>query len=42
MRPSRIKITIERVFTPMEVFGHEINQASDGAAIPPCPFFEKG
>ena len=26
----------------MEVFGHEINQASDGAAIPPCPFFEKG
>ncbi|MHA2425347.1 MAG: TIGR04076 family protein [Candidatus Thorarchaeota archaeon] len=42
MKPSRLRITVERIFTPSEVFGHEIKQASDGDPIPPCPFFEVG
>ena len=42
MKPSRLKITVERVFTPSEVFGHEIKRASNGEPIPPCPFFKKG
>ena len=42
MKPSRLKITVERIFTPMEVFGHEIKQASDGKPIPPCQFFKTG
>ena len=39
---SRLKITIEKIFTPEEVFGHEMKQASDGSTIPPCPFFKSG
>ena len=39
---SRLKITVERVFTPKEVFGEDIRQASDGEIIPPCPIFKEG
>ena len=42
MKLYRLRITVERVFTPKEVFGHEIRQASDGEAIPPCQLFEMG
>jgi len=42
MKLTNMRITVERVFTPTEVFGHEIKQASDGELIPPCPFFEVG
>ena len=42
MKLGRLRITVERVFTPMEVFGYDIRKASDGEVIPPCPFFKKG
>jgi len=42
MKLSRLKITIERTFSPAEVFGHEIKQASNGDLIPPYQFFEVG
>ena len=42
MKQGPLRITVERVFTPREVFGKEIRQASDSEAIPPCPVFKKG
>ncbi|MFW9871273.1 MAG: TIGR04076 family protein [Candidatus Thorarchaeota archaeon] len=42
MKLSRLKITVERIFSPKEVFGHEMKQASNGETIPPCRFFEVG
>lgn len=42
MGRSKLKITVERIFTPKEVFGHEIRQTSNGNAIPRCPVFEVG
>ena len=42
MKLPRLKITVERIFSPEEVFGHEIRQASNGDPINPCRFFEVG
>ena len=42
MKLSKLRITVERIFTPTEVFGHEIRQASNGEPIPPCGFFKEG
>jgi uncharacterized repeat protein (TIGR04076 family) len=42
MKLPRLRITVEKVFTPIEVFGHEMKQASNGQSIPPCPFFKEG
>lgn len=38
---ERIKLTIIKKFTPIEIFGHEIIRSS-GEKIPICPFFEEG
>jgi uncharacterized repeat protein (TIGR04076 family) len=42
MNLPRIRITVERKFSPSEVFGHEMKQASSGDAIPSCGFVEEG
>ncbi|MFW9908864.1 MAG: TIGR04076 family protein [Candidatus Thorarchaeota archaeon] len=42
MKLPRLKITVERVFTPKDVLGHDIKQASTGRIIPPCSFFQVG
>ena len=42
MKLPRIRITVVRKFSPKEVFGHEIRQASDNSPIPTCQFFEEG
>ncbi len=39
---SRLKITVERIFTPKETLGHDVRHASNGELIPPCPIFKVG
>jgi uncharacterized repeat protein (TIGR04076 family) len=38
----RIRITVERKFSPREVFGQDMKQASSGDTIPSCRFVEEG
>lgn len=42
MNLPKIKITVVRKFSPEEVFGEPIKQASDGTPIPTCRFFDEG
>jgi uncharacterized repeat protein (TIGR04076 family) len=42
MEFSKLKITVERIFAPEEIFGHEMKQMSNGEIIPPCQFFRVG
>ena len=37
----KVKFTVVKVFTPMDILGHEITSNS-GYKIPPCPIFKEG
>ncbi|MHA2361665.1 MAG: TIGR04076 family protein, partial [Candidatus Thorarchaeota archaeon] len=39
---SKLKITVEKKYSPKEVFGQDMMRSSTGKPIPPCSFFEEG